>query len=187
MQELEPGHHLVYGRMMNDEITYRDANESDADALAALFSDTFRETFGHLYKPADLAAFLSEHTPAHWTSQLRDGAFAVRIAEQDGEVVGFIKLGPIKLPVDPPGPALEVRQLYVSPHVRGSGVSVKLMDWLIQEAQARGAQELYLSVYTDNPRARRFYVRYGFVDVGPYLFMVGSQADQDLIMRCSLA
>src|SRR5690348_8489731 len=103
---------FAYLVMMN-AIHYRDANEGDAEALAALFSDTFQETFGHLYKPADLAAFLSEHTAGVWEEQLRDGAFAVRMAEADGVAVGLAKLGPLKLPVKPAGPALELRQLYV--------------------------------------------------------------------------
>jgi GNAT superfamily N-acetyltransferase len=171
---------------MND-IQYRDAKEGDAEALAALFSDTFRETFGHLYKPADLAAFLSEHTAGQWKEQLRDGAFAVRIADANGAAVGLAKLGPLKLPVEPPGPALELRQLYVTKQLRGSGVAAQLMEWLIGAARDRGAKELYLSVYTDNPRAQRFYARYGFGEVGPYVFMVGSQADQDIIMKRSLA
>jgi diamine N-acetyltransferase len=170
---------------MND-IHYRAANEGDAEALAALFSDTFRETFGHLYKQADLTAFLSEHTAGHWKEQLRDDAFAVRIAQANGVAIGLAKLGPLKLPVEPAGPALELRQLYVTKEVRGSGVAATLMDWLIGEAQGRGAQLLYLSVYTDNPRAQRFYARYGFDEVGPCVFMVGSQADQDIIMRRSL-
>jgi RimJ/RimL family protein N-acetyltransferase len=38
-------------------------------------------------------------------------------------------------------------------------------------------------VYTDNPRARRVYERFGFELVGPYAFMVGNQADEDIIMR----
>jgi GNAT superfamily N-acetyltransferase len=167
-------------------IHYRDANAGDAAALAALFGDTFRKTFGHLYKPADLAAFLSEHTAGHWQEQLRDGAFAVRIAEADGAAVGLAKLGPLKLPVEPAGPALELRQLYVRQEVRGSGVAATLMDWLIGEARRRGARELYLSVYTDNPRARRFYARYGFGEVGPCVFMVGSQADEDIMMRLAI-
>lgn len=167
-------------------IHYRDANEADAAALAALFGDTFRETFGHLYKPADLAAFLSEHTTGHWQEQLRDGAFAVRIAEANGVAVGLAKLGPLKLPVEPAGPALELRQLYVRQEVRGSGVAGALMDWLIGEARRRGARELYLSVYTDNPRARRFYARYGFGEVGPCVFMVGSQADEDIMMGLAI-
>jgi len=169
-----------------DDIHYRDANQADAAALAALFSDTFRETFGHLYQPADLAAFLAEHGAPSWVEQLRDRAFAIWIAESGGVPVGFAKLGPVKLPVEPSGPALELHQLYAVRQVRGSGVAAKLMDSLVQEARTRGAQDLYLSVYTDNPRARRFYTRYGFVDVGPCAFMVGSQADQDIIMRCSL-
>lgn len=169
-----------------DDIQYRNANEEDADALAGLFHDTFGETFGHLYRPADLAAFLAEHTAEHWREQLRDGGFAVRIAEEGRAAVGFAKLGPVKLPVEPSGPALEVRQLYVVQRVRGSGVAAKLMDWLIREAGARGAQDLYLSVYTDNPRAQRFYARYGFVEVGPCVFMVGSQADKDIVMKRSL-
>ena len=52
----------------------------------------------------------------------------------------------------------------------------------IDEAKRRGARQLYLTVYVDNQRARRFYDRYGFEAVGRYDFMVGSQADEDLIM-----
>ena len=60
------------------------------------------------------------------------------------------------------------------------------MDWAIDEAKSRGGTELYLTVYTENERARRLYKRYGFVAVGPYHFMVGKQADEDIIMRAYL-
>ena len=60
----------------------------------------------------------------------------------------------------------------------------QLMDWAMEEARVRGAREMFLTVYTDNHRARRFYERYGFTEVGPYHFMVGEQADEDIIMRC---
>jgi ribosomal protein S18 acetylase RimI-like enzyme len=56
----------------------------------------------------------------------------------------------------------------------------------MDEARNRGAQALYLTVYIDNDRARRFYDRYGFEAVGRYDFMVGSQADEDVIMRKEL-
>ncbi len=128
----------------------------------------------------------SAHGASHWADQLRDPAFAVRLAEADGSAAGYAKLGPLRLPVEPPGPALELRQLYVDKRWRGAGIAPALMDWTIAEARERGAAELYLSVYTRNPRARRFYDRYGFEEVGPYRFMVGKQADEDVIMRLEL-
>jgi ribosomal protein S18 acetylase RimI-like enzyme len=61
------------------------------------------------------------------------------------------------------------------------------MDWVLGEARARRAPELYLSVYIDNHRARRFYDRYGFEPVGRYDFMVGNHADEDILMRLRVA
>jgi RimJ/RimL family protein N-acetyltransferase len=56
----------------------------------------------------------------------------------------------------------------------------------VAEAKRGGLSELYLTVYIDNHRARRFYERYGFVPVGSYEFMVGSHVDEDIIMKLSL-
>ena len=42
---------------------------------------------------------------------------------------------------------------------------------------------MWLSVYVDNHRARRFYARNGFEDRGRYAFMVGAHADEDRLMR----
>jgi GNAT superfamily N-acetyltransferase len=166
-------------------IAYRDAGPDDAALLTDLFERVFCETFAHLYDPADLAAFLSGHGEPEWREQLSDPTFAVRLAE-DGAGAGYAKLGPLRLPVEPGGAAVELRQLYILAQWRGSGVAASLMDWTIAEARRRSAAELYLSVYTDNPRARRFYDRYGFEEVGPYKFMVGNQADEDVIMRLAL-
>jgi GNAT superfamily N-acetyltransferase len=166
--------------------SFRDATAGDAEALARLFHDSFCDTFGHLYQPGDLAAFLSEHTPERWREQLADPEFAVRVAEDHGELAGFAKLGPVKLPVATAAAALELRQFYLLRQWQGAGVASALMDWVLGEARRRGAGELYLSVYTDNHRARRFYARYGLEEVGPYPFMVGSQADADIIMKLKL-
>jgi GNAT superfamily N-acetyltransferase len=165
---------------------YRDATAADATPLSQLFRDSFCETFGHLYQPADLAAFLSEQTPDQWRGQLGDPEFAVRIVEDGGGLAGFAKLGPLKLPVSPDGPAIELRQFYLLKRWQGAGLASSLMDWVLDEARRRQASELYLSVYTDNHRARRFYARYGLEEVGPYAFMVGSQADADIIMKLKL-
>jgi RimJ/RimL family protein N-acetyltransferase len=68
----------------------------------------------------------------------------------------------------------------------GSGIAGALMDWVFEESARRGARELYLTVFIDNHRAKRFYQRYGFIAVGRYDFMVGNHVDEDIIMRKSL-
>jgi GNAT superfamily N-acetyltransferase len=165
---------------------YRDATVDDAPRLAELFRQSFCETFGHLYRSEDLAAFLSGQGEQHWHEQLADGAFAVRVAEEDDALAGYAKLGPLRLPVTPAAAAIELRQFYLLKQWQGAGIASGLMEWVLQEARRRAAGELYLSVYTDNPRAQRFYARYGFEEVGPYAFMVGSQADEDVIMKLHL-
>jgi len=164
-------------------IAYRDAIPADAPKLDRIFDTSFCDTFAHLYRAEDLNAFLSSFGVAHWEAQLKDPAFAFRIGEVDGEPVGYVKLGPMKLPVDTERRALVLDQLYILKECHGVGIAHALMDWALAEARRRGAEELYLTVYVDNHRARRFYDRYGFEAVGRYDFMVGSHADEDIIMR----
>jgi len=168
------------------KLSYRTAGPLDAAAMAALARRTFTETFGHLYRPEDLAAFLLSHNSQSWGAELSDPAFAVRICEAQGQPVAYAKLGPPSLPFEPQGRPLELRQFYVLQPWQGAGVATQLMDWAISQAKTRGADELYLSVFTDNHRARRFYERYGFTFVQTYDFMVGSHADQDHILRLDL-
>ena len=170
---------------MTDPIL-RPANEADIPALAALGRDSFVDKFGYMYRPEDLAAFLAQLSEQGFRGELLDGEHRVRFAEADGVPVAFVKLGPITLPVRPERPALEFRQLYVLRPWQGAGVAQALSEWAIRQARERGAEELYLSVFVENHRAKAFYRRYGFTYVGPYAFMVGEQADEDEIWKLIL-
>jgi GNAT superfamily N-acetyltransferase len=167
-------------------IRYRDGTIEDSVLIADLFEQGFVETFGHLYTPSDLRAFLARLSPEGFRGELEDEACQFRLAFDDGTAAGFCKLGPLTLPVSPERPALELRQLYLLRQWYGSGIAAVLMDWAIAEARRRGTEELYLTVYKDNLRAKAFYRRYGFDYVKPYAFMVGEQADEDEIWRASL-
>lgn len=167
-------------------IDFRAATPADAERLAELGTHTFIDTFGHLYEPTDLESFLQNHSPENWNKELNDPAFEVRVAESDGRLVGYAKLGPPHLPFEPRGEAAELRQLYVLEEVKGQGIAQALMDWVIDRARDRRADHLYLSVFTENHRAKRFYEKYGFEPEGTYAFMVGNHADEDIVMRLKL-
>lgn len=164
-------------------IACRDGTPADAALMSRLGAETFIETFGHLYTPDNLAAFIVSHSEENWRRELSDPAYAVRIAEDGGEPAGYCKVGPPSLPFEVTGPTLELRQLYVLKPWHGAGIASALMDWAIGQARARGVEQMFLSVFVDNHRAQRFYARYGFEQVGTYDFMVGAHADLDLILR----
>ena len=170
------------------DVIFRDAVASDAAALSVIGAQSFIDTFGHLYQPADLALFLTKHDVAHWAADLADPTLSIRIGEAGSAAAAYAKVSPVDLPVerDASRHALELKQFYVLGPWHGSGVAATLMDWVLAEARERGAHDLYLSVFTQNNRARRFYERYGFEVIGQWAFMVGDHPDEDYLMRLRL-
>jgi len=168
-------------------IHYRDARAIDGPALSAMARRSFTETFGNLYRQSDLAAFLDEAFGVNGlSSQLSDPDFAVRLALDDGEIIGFVKMGPVTFPGEWRPDAIELYQFYVLGPWQGEGIAPVMMDWAIEHARSHGAREIILSVYVDNHRARKFYERYGFNEIGRYAFRVGETIDDDRIMRLVL-
>lgn len=169
-------------------IAYRNAVPGDGAELGAMARRSFTDTFGTLYRPEDLAVFLDQtFGEKGLPAQLSDPAFTGRVGvDEAGEIVGFAKIGPVLFPGEWPATAIELHQLYVRGDQHGAGVGPALLDWAIATARADARTEMILSVYVDNARAIRFYQRYGFAEIGRYVFMVGEQPDDDRIMRLEL-
>lgn len=173
---------------MSAALRYAPANSADGAILSAFARDSFCETFGHLYPAADLRAFLEEnYSPAIQTAEIADPDTEHRIAWRGAAISGFVKLGRERTGHALPGRfALELHRLYVTRADQGAGVARTLMDWAMARARVRGAVDMTLSVFSENHRAKRFYARYGFIEIAPYVFKVGSIEDADLICRAAL-
>ena len=167
--------------------TYRDAGVADAAEVQAVFIESFDGVFRHLYDPADYDYFIAKLGVDAFARELADPAYAFRVAETGGRIVGFCKLGPPSLPYDPSGrTCIELRQLYLLDEAKGTGIAATLTDWAVAEARRRGAVELWLSVFSDNHRARRFYAARGFAEVGEFKYMVGNHADDEILCQLKL-
>ncbi|WP_174286990.1 GNAT family N-acetyltransferase [Sphingomonas bacterium] len=166
---------------------YRDVALADGPALAAMACVSFTETFGHLYTARDLATFLDRtFGPGGLPAQIGDPAYRIRLAVEGAAIAGFAKIGPVAFPGDWPERAIELHQLYVLSGHQGTGVGPTLMDWATDAARERGSSDMVLSVWVENDRARAFYERRGFVEVGRYVFRVGDHEDDDRLMRLTL-
>ncbi|WP_235927678.1 GNAT family N-acetyltransferase [Sandarakinorhabdus rubra] len=173
--------------MSHPLITFRDATPADGAVLGGIARATFIDTFGTLYKLEDLATFLAQGSDAAYAAELADPDIEVRFAETGGTPIGFCKVSSLKLPAPDPAPgAAELRQLYIYKPWQGLGIADMLTRWAMDRARARGAREIWLSVFTENVKARRFYARHGFEEIAPYAFMVGDQADEDILCRATL-
>lgn len=162
----------------------RKATPADAAALAELGERSFVVKFGHLYRPEDLANFLAgSHSEAKAAREIADPQLRVMLAEQDGRLLGFCKLVmTCGWPEHARGArVIELKQLYTDPEATGQGIGARLMDWALAEAARYGADEIQLSVYSDNPGAQKFYSRYGFEKTADIHFMVGEQRDEEFL------
>ena len=178
---------MTRGQDPRPAVCFRDGAPQDAAAIAAFFASAFTDTFGYLYPPEDLAEFLRPMDADSFLGELTDPQHSFRLAMHGDALVGLCKLGPPSLPFDAEGRrAIELRQLYLAPSQHGTGVAHTLMNWALESAREHGFEDIYLSVFIDNHRARRFYERYGFVEVGLYAFKVGNTIDDDRVMKLTL-
>ena len=165
-------------------LTLRPATTADLPALSRLATEAFVAKFGELYSAADLATFLAESlSEAAFAQDLANSLRPIQLAERDGALVAFAKLGlACGFPAHARGKnAMELKQLYTAPDVTGGGIGAALMDWAMDTLAARGADEVQLSVYAHNPGAHRFYERYGFSKVADITFKVGEQLDPEFL------
>ena len=163
----------------------RRAGSADAATLAAIGAETFTETFGHLYPPQDLAAFLAEaYSLERARADLADAAKASWLVEADGVAIGYALAGPCGLPHAQVTPQCgELKRIYFRKAWQGGGLGLRLFTAVMAWLEADGPRTVWLGVWSENLGAQRFYGRQGFEKVGEYGFAVGSVVDHEYIFR----
>jgi len=144
----------------------RQATLNDLDAIMALETSTFvTDAWSSAMMRGELAG---EHS--HYL-----------VAERDGRVVGYAGLRSVRGSTD-----ADIQTIAVAPAARRLGLGRSLMLAMIDEAERRGAREVFLEVRADNPGAQRLYSSLGFkqLAVRPHYYQPD---DVDaLVMRLTL-
>jgi GNAT superfamily N-acetyltransferase len=166
------------------------AAPADAAILTDLMARTFRDAFGAVNRPEDLAAHVARsYGIPQQERELADPAVTVLLAEMGGAPCGYAQLKDgAERPAAVTGPApLQLWRFYLEQAWIGRGVALPLMEAAKQAARSRGARTLWLGVWEQNPRGIAFYRKAGFEVVGSFVFHVGDDAQTDMIMVCDLA
>jgi ribosomal protein S18 acetylase RimI-like enzyme len=166
-------------------LAIRRAVRGDAAALSRIAMQTFTDTFGHLYPDEDLQDFLrTNYAIAEWTRLLCDDTSAVWLLEDDGEAVGYAHAGPCALPhSDASAEDGELKRLYVLSRASNSGWGGQLFQNALEWLERNGPRTIWISVWSQNLGAQRFYTRWGFSKAGEYEFPVGRVRDHEFMFR----
>ncbi|GAA1116598.1 GNAT superfamily N-acetyltransferase [Nesterenkonia jeotgali] len=171
-------------------VVIREPRPEDAERIAAVHVATWKETYIDLLPEG---FFTEEHSRMRremWARILAEqrSQWSIRVAEVDGEIIGFAMAGPAQDAAEPAEPAdLPSRTLYTLYVLRshhGTGAGQALLDSTLGVGSGTGAgaaagagagigavaapdagarvEPVSLWVAKQNPRAIAFYLRNGF-------------------------
>lgn len=157
----------------------REAVPGDERKLALVGAASFLESFANDHDGDAVVDFVEEtHSPAYYAAILADPDCRTWLVEEAvGAPVGYAILQPAKLPFTDRMTDIELKRIYVMSRWHGGGWGAKLYQAVEDEARARGAKRLVLSVYVKNYNAQKFYRRRGFEQIGSWEFAGFEQTD----------
>jgi ribosomal protein S18 acetylase RimI-like enzyme len=167
-------HESNCGIMPIDEAHYRTATEPDALCLSVLATQVFLDTYAtEGIRPAlarEVRELFSEET---FAARLADPRHVLMVAEVAAHHVGFAHLvhGQAHELLPPGARAAEVSRLYVHRPFLRNGIGKELLVRTEALAAAAGADLLWLTVWTENAPALRFYKAQGYRDVGGSVYI----------------
>ena len=169
---------------MEDVMQIRRGVESDAQELSAAAERWFRETFAPDNAAEDMAIYCaSAFSPEIQRAELTDPATETLLLQDSrGQLTAYAQLrdGPpdgFELPAP-----IELVRFYVDSTYHGRGIAARLMAAVDDVARARGARTLWLGVWEKNHRARAYYRKAGFADIGSHEFHLGHDLQIDRLM-----
>lgn len=147
-------------------MTIRQATKIDARAIAEVHVHSWQWAYRGLL-PDDYLDRLSVdgRTRAHAERLAAETEGRTWVAEQEGQIVGFVTAGPSRDPDAAPQTG-EVGAIYLRREATGKGIGRALFAHAIRDLRQCGYRQATLWVLDTNLGARRFYERAGWIADG---------------------
>ena len=167
------------------DITIRCATAGDNTLLAELGERTFYDAFAADNTPENMASYLAaSFSPEKQAAELDDPSSIFLIAEVDDVAAGYARLkegqpAAINIGLRP----IELVRIYACKEWIGHGVGAALLKACLNEAEKRDCDTIWISVWEHNTRAQIFYRKWGFVEAGTQIFLLGDDPQNDILMK----
>lgn len=173
--------------MENIRLIHADA--SHASLLAKLALDTFCESFEKVNNPADFWAYVNEaFHAAQIETEINEPGSQYILAYVNDALAGYARVRQSNEVDDqfPGKKTLELQRIYASEKFIGKGVGKALMDYCLELARKQDAEIMWLGVWEHNHRAQSFYKKLGFEQFSSHVFMLGKDAQTDILMKLNI-
>jgi ribosomal protein S18 acetylase RimI-like enzyme len=140
-------------------VVVRPAERDDAEGIARVCVDGWRDTYGRIYERDRIESVIAEY---YRPERIRSEIIAPKgwdgwiVAVEDGNVIGAGGGGMIE-----PGMG-EIFVLYLDATRRREGIGSLLLGAITEQQRAHGAREQWVSVERDNAKGLPFYYARGF-------------------------
>jgi ribosomal protein S18 acetylase RimI-like enzyme len=174
--------------MMELNITILQINDSHIVALQQIGRQSFSETFAESNSAENMAKYLEEaYSYEKLSAELNDPNSIFYFAMMDQNVIGYLKLnfGASQTELKDNN-ALEIERIYVLKEFHGKKVGQLLFDKAIEIAKEHHVAYVWLGVWENNKRALQFYTKNGFVEFDQHIFVLGDEAQTDIMMKLEL-
>ena len=170
--------------MTSTGLIIRNAVHNDVAGLVEMAAEAFRDTYREIVDPQDMEDYVTTALTAdYFLPHVDDPSSGLLLAIAGARLVGYALVTRSAAPVcvNRYSP-VELARIYLRREVIGKGYGAALMRAVQAEARRLRADGIWLGVYDRNLRARAFYQRWGFIDVGIQQFMLGDKIYADPIM-----
>ena len=176
---------LSQGNKMYQPLEITRVHIPDVRQLQAISMDTFTEAFSADNSAENMRQYLDKaFSIEKLQSEIQDPNTRFYFALNDKKVIGYLKINfGTSQTVPQDEKAVEIERIYLSSAFYGKNIGQQLIAKAIEIARQADAPFIWLGVWEHNPRAIRFYSKNGFVAFDEHLFMLGEEAQRDLLMK----
>jgi ribosomal protein S18 acetylase RimI-like enzyme len=149
---------------------------------------TFCDAFASFNTKENMDKFINnEFYKEKLIAQVNEPGNIFLLAYQQNELTGYVRLleshNPPELgEID----GIEISRIYVDNKITSKGIGSELMQKCFDVAQEKYKKVIWLGVWEHNARAIAFYKKWGFEIFGDHIFMLGDDAQTDILMKKTL-
>jgi len=145
------------------KLLVRNPVSDDAVAIAILHIRSWQSAYEGLLSKRYLSSLATstERRVVFLKQAIESGRPSIRVAELDGQVIGWVSFDPSRDQDAPTGTA-ELMAIYLDPAFWACGIGTALWAEARQALMGHGYQQVYAWVLDGNERATRFYCKHGF-------------------------